>query len=81
MEVQEAISAAKLRDKIGRIETVLVDEVNGAKVIGRTRADAPEIDGVVYLADAEGLMPGDLVEAQIVDSDGHDLWAAAPDRD
>jgi ribosomal protein S12 methylthiotransferase len=81
MEVQEAISAAKLRNKIGRIETVLVDEVNGDEVIGRTSADAPEIDGVVYLADAEGLMPGDLVEAKIVDSNGHDLWAAAPDRD
>ncbi len=80
MEVQEAISAEKLRQKVGRIETVLVDEVNGAEAIARTMADAPEIDGVVYLADAEGLQPGDLVEVQITDADGHDLWAAPPTR-
>ncbi len=78
MEVQEAISAAKLQAKIGRIETVLVDEVNGDEAIGRTSADAPDIDGVVYLAGADGLMPGDLVEVQIVSADGHDLWAAPP---
>lgn len=80
MEVQEAISAEKQKRKIGRIETVLIDEVNGDEAIGRTAADAPEIDGVVYLAGGEGLQPGDLVEAQILDSDGHDLWAGPPDR-
>jgi len=78
MELQEAISAAKLNQKIGRIETVLVDEVNGDQAIARTMADAPEIDGVVYLADAEGLQAGDLVEVQITDADGHDLWAVPP---
>lgn len=78
MAVQEAISAAKLNQKIGRIETVLVDEVNGDQAIARTKADAPEIDGVVYLADAEGLQVGDLVEVQITDADGHDLWAGPP---
>jgi ribosomal protein S12 methylthiotransferase len=80
MEVQEAISAEKLAKKIGRVEMVLVDEVEGDEAIGRTSADAPEIDGVVYLSGADGLVPGDLVEAQIVKSDGHDLWAAPPDR-
>ncbi len=78
MELQEAISAAKLNQKIGRIETVLVDEVDGDQAIARTMADAPEIDGVVYLADAEGLQVGDLVEVQITDADGHDLWAGPP---
>lgn len=78
MEVQEAISAAKLNQKIGRVETVLVDEVNGDQAIARTMADAPEIDGVVYLVDAEGLQVGDLVEVQITDADGHDLWAGPP---
>lgn len=81
MAVQEAISAEKLRRKIGSIQTVLVDEVNGDEAIGRTSADAPEIDGVVYLADAEGLQPGDLVEVQITDADGHDLWGAPPSGD
>lgn len=78
MEVQEAISAEKQKAKVGRIETVLIDEVDGDEAIGRTAADAPEIDGVVYLSGADGLQPGDLVEAQIVNSDGHDLWAAPP---
>lgn len=81
MEVQEEISANKQRNKIGRIEMVLVDEVEGDVAIGRTSADAPEIDGVVHLADADGLMPGDLVEVEITGSDGHDLWAAPPNRD
>ncbi len=78
MELQEAISASKLNQKVGRIETVLVDAVDGDQAIARTMADAPEIDGVVYLADAEGLQVGDLVEVQITDADGHDLWAGPP---
>ena len=83
MEVQERISAAKLQAKIGTMQTVLVDEVvtdvNGnIEAIGRTKADAPEIDGVVYLEDAEGLSPGDFVEVQITKADGHDLWGGPP---
>lgn len=81
MELQESISAEKLNQKIGRIEMVLVDEVDGDQAIGRTSADAPEIDGVVYLANAEGLQVGDLVEVEITEADGHDLWAAPPNRD
>lgn len=81
MAVQEAISAEKLNQKIGRIEMVLIDEVDGDQAVGRTSADAPEIDGVVYLADAEGLQIGDLVEVQITGADGHDLWASPPSRE
>ncbi len=80
MEIQEGISAEKLKKKIGSIETVLVDEVQGEQAIARSRADAPEIDGVVYLSNAEGLYAGDLVEVEIVNSDGHDLWAEPPSR-
>lgn len=83
MEVQERISAAKLQKKIGTMQTVLVDELttddNGDIIaIGRTKADAPEIDGVVYLQDAEGLSPGDFVEVQILGADGHDLVGGPP---
>ena len=83
MEVQERISAAKLQTKVGAMQTVLVDEIvedeeGNIEAIGRTKADAPEIDGVVYLADAEGLTPGDFVEVQIYDADGHDLWGGPP---
>lgn len=84
MEVQERISAAKLQSKIGSIQTVLVDEVfedeeGNIQAIARTKADAPEIDGVVYLEDAEGLNPGDFVDVQIKDADGHDLWGGPPE--
>ena len=83
MEVQERISAAKLQAKVGSIQTVLIDELvedehGNIEAIGRTKADAPEIDGVVYLADAEGLNPGDFVDVQITDADGHDLWGGPP---
>ena len=83
MEVQERISAAKLQSKIGTMQTVLVDQLvedeeGNIEAIGRTKADAPEIDGVVYLADAEGLNPGDFVEVEIDDADGHDLWGGPP---
>jgi len=86
MEVQERISAAKVAKKVGTTQTVLVDELteddNGQVIaIARTKADAPEIDGVVYLQDAEGINPGDFVDVKIVDAHGHDLVAGPPDDD
>ena len=83
MAVQERISAAKLHSKIGSIQTVLVDEIvsdaeGNIEAVGRTKADAPEIDGVVYLEDAEGLTPGDFVEVEIYTADGHDLHGGPP---
>ncbi|MGQ2966260.1 30S ribosomal protein S12 methylthiotransferase RimO [Methylophilus sp.] len=84
MEVQERISAAKVSAKIGSLQTVLVDELTeddagNVIAIARTKADAPEIDGIVYLQDAEGLNPGDFVDVQIVDAQGHDLIGAPPE--
>jgi ribosomal protein S12 methylthiotransferase len=83
MAVQERISAAKVHAKIGSIQTVLVDEIvhdseGNIEAIGRTKADAPEIDGVVYMEDAEGLTPGDFVEVEIYSADGHDLRGGPP---
>jgi ribosomal protein S12 methylthiotransferase len=83
MAVQEKISAAKLQSKVGTMQTVLVDELttddsDNIIAIARTKADAPEIDGVVYLQDAEGLNPGDFVEVQILGADGHDLVGGPP---
>lgn len=85
MEVQERISAAKVQAKVGSMQTVLVDEITTDEddniiAIGRTKADAPEIDGVVYLQDAEGLNPGDFVEVQIIGADGHDLVGGPPHK-
>ncbi len=74
MAVQAAISAEKLRGRRGTELTVLIDTVNGRRATGRSYADAPEIDGVVHIAQAAGLKPGDLVRVRVTHSDAHDLW-------
>ncbi len=76
MTLQAEISASKLASKVGKRLTVLVDARDNDGVVGRCAADAPEIDGLVYLQGNTGaLQPGDLVEVDVVDSDVHDLWA------
>jgi ribosomal protein S12 methylthiotransferase len=75
MEVQAAISAAKLQDKIGRTLTVLVDEVDAGGAIARSMADAPEIDGVVRIADGASLKPGQFVDVRVTAASAHDMEA------
>ncbi len=74
MWLQEEISEEKLKRKIGKTLTVLVDEVDEEGAIARSYADAPEIDGQVYINDGSHLNVGDRVEVRITDSDTHDLW-------
>jgi ribosomal protein S12 methylthiotransferase len=70
------ISAEKLAARVGATIDVLIDavdtETGGAT--GRSKADAPEIDGEVHLRDAGGLKPGDIVSVRVEDSDEHDLY-------
>jgi ribosomal protein S12 methylthiotransferase len=75
MEVQAEISAAKLQRKLGRTLTVLVDEAGEGGAIARSSADAPEIDGVVHIADGQGLKPGQFVQVVVEGADAHDLHA------
>ena len=75
MLLQEEISEQRLKRKIGKTMKVLVDEVGKQGAIARSSADAPEIDGVVYIANGSHLNTGDFVEVKITDSDTHDLWA------
>lgn len=76
MALSARISAEKLAAKVGSTLDVLIDavdpETGGAT--GRSKADAPEIDGEVHLRDAGGLKPGDIVRADIEESDEHDLY-------
>ena len=81
MEVTERISAAKLEAKVGRTLPVIIDEVGEADedgdigATGRSQADAPEIDGAVYLRNVpESLVPGSIVDCLIEDNDAHDLY-------
>ena len=75
MEKQAGISEARLKRKIGSTQQVLIDEVSEAGAVARSRADAPEIDGLVYLEGAHDLRTGDFADAVIDDTDEHDMWA------
>jgi len=77
MLLQEELSEERLKRKIGKTLTVLVDEVGDEGAIARSSADAPEIDGLVYVENGQQLSVGDFVEVKIIDSDEHDLWAEA----
>ena len=86
MEVTERISAAKLAAKVGRTVNVIIDEVGEADddgdigATGRSQADAPEIDGQVFLRDVpDSLRPGDFINVLIEDADAHDLFGRIAD--
>jgi ribosomal protein S12 methylthiotransferase len=79
MEVQEQISRAKLAERIGRRLTVLVDEVEEGRVVARSYADAPEIDGNVIVPGAWELEPGDFIEVEITRAGAHDLLGVPVD--
>jgi ribosomal protein S12 methylthiotransferase len=75
MALSARISAEKLAAKVSSVIDVLIDAVDDADgATGRSKADAPEIDGEVHLRDAGGLKPGDIVRVKIEDSDEHDLY-------
>jgi ribosomal protein S12 methylthiotransferase len=74
MELQERISAEKLAGKVGRTMTVLVDEIKDGVAIARSSADAPEIDGLVYVEDASTAKVGDFCDVAITRAGAHDLW-------
>ena len=75
MELQEEISEGLLARKVGKTIQVLVDSVNEEGAVARSTADAPEIDGLVYIDSGHDLTVGDFVNVLITDSDTHDLWA------
>ena len=76
MALSARISAEKLAAKVGSTIDVLIDTVDEdtGGATGRSKADAPEIDGEVHLRDAGGLQPGDIVQARVEDLDEHDLF-------
>ncbi len=74
MQLQSEISAERLKRKIGKTMQVLVDEVDEEGAIARSAADAPEIDGMVYINDGQELEAGQFAQVRITHSDEHDLW-------
>ena len=75
MQLQEKISARRLKRKVGKILEVLVDEVSPRGAVARSAADAPEIDGVVHIEGQRQLAPGERLRVKVTKSDTHDLWA------
>lgn len=75
MAHQQAISEARLAGKVGRTLQVLIDEEDDGGFIGRSSADAPEIDGNVFVTSEHPLKPGDLIMVKVTDSDEYDLYA------
>ena len=76
MELQQEISAERLKQKIGQTLDVIVDEIDDEGIIGRTKADAPEVDGLVYIENLSGtpVKVGEFIKVTITHSDEYDLW-------
>ena len=75
MAAQQRVSEELLAEKVGREIDVLVDSVDENGVIGRSKWDAPEIDGSVFLNGQAGIRPGDMIRARVQRADAYDLWA------
>ncbi|WP_026294418.1 30S ribosomal protein S12 methylthiotransferase RimO [Salinimonas chungwhensis] len=75
MEIQGRISAERLQQRIGREYQIVIDSVDSEGAVGRTFADAPEVDGVVHLNGIYDVKPGDRLWAEIIHADEHDIWA------
>ena len=81
MNHQAQISTDKLQAKIGQTLEVIIDEVGEDGAIGRSKADAPEIDGVVHvLGDASSMRSGDIITVKIEAADAHDLQGIRADQ-
>ncbi|HHR6131178.1 30S ribosomal protein S12 methylthiotransferase RimO [Providencia sp. wls1943] len=74
MQLQQEISTQRLQEKVGRELLVIIDEVDDEGAVGRSMADAPEIDGMVYLNGEFDVKAGDIVKVLIEHADEYDLW-------
>lgn len=75
MQVQQQISQQRLQEKVGSKIWVIIDELDDQGAVGRSMADGPEIDGVVYLNGEFNVKPGDIVQVFVEHADEYDLWA------
>jgi len=75
MAAQQEVSGELMAARTGRTIDVIVDKVGAERTVGRSKWDAPEIDGSVILEGVAGLKPGDIVQARVTRADAYDLWA------
>jgi ribosomal protein S12 methylthiotransferase len=76
MQTQAEISRIKLQEKVGKDLEIIIDDIRGDEITGRSHADAPEIDGKVFTRHADGYVTGDIVSVRIDKSDHYDLWGS-----
>jgi len=74
MQAQADISEQKLADKVGKVMQVLIDEIDNNDYVARSAADAPEIDGNVFVSSDRSLAAGDIVTVKIDSAAEYDLW-------
>ena len=74
MAAQQEVSAACYAARVGKTIDVIIDEVDEDGAVGRSKWDAPEIDGSVFLNGASGVKPGDIVRARVTNADEYDVW-------
>jgi ribosomal protein S12 methylthiotransferase len=74
MELQSDISAQRLAQKVGTRQQVIIDEVVEQGAVARSRADAPEVDGQVFIDGATFLKVGQFADVVIEETDDHDMW-------
>lgn len=79
METQEKISREKMQSKVNTIQRVIIDDISHDFAIARSSSEAPEIDGVIYLEQPEGLSVGDMLDVKIKQSNNFDLYAGPID--
>jgi ribosomal protein S12 methylthiotransferase len=70
----QEISAAKLQRKIGTTQQAIVDSISGGKITARTRADAPEVDGLAFAPNVKGVRVGDFINLEITNADAYDVY-------
>jgi ribosomal protein S12 methylthiotransferase len=76
MEAQSRISAERISSRLGKVERVLIDEVVDEGAVARSRGDAPEIDGQVFIDGANHLKVGEWADVLIEEVDDHDMWGS-----
>lgn len=75
MAAQKDVSAALLRERVGSTIDIIIDEVDEDGAIGRSKWDAPDIDGNVFLNGEEDVKAGDVIRGKVIEADEYDLWA------
>ena len=74
-ELAREVTDRRMQAKVGRTFDVIIDEVDDEGAVGRTKADSPDVDGEVFIAEPGPVSPGDIIKAKVFAAEDYDLWA------